>query len=177
MSKYGIRYAVFAKYNDDGTYTDGCYLSPVAGYNGNPNVAPGSDYGDDRSLDAESYVAGGTLSVEFNRDKDELYTFLLGHEQAQSGEIAYNSNDEAPIVGTGAIGRGDGKWKVRFYKQVKFHEPNDENQTRTNTIQHNHITLEGDIMIPEDGEWKLTRTFDTFAQAKAYLDDIVGISE
>ena len=141
MSKYGIRYAVFAKYNDDGTYTDGCYLSPVAGYNGNPNVASGSDYGDDRSLDAESYVAGGTLSVEFNRDKDELYTFLLGHEQAQSGEIAYNSNDEAPIVGTGAIGRGDGKWTVRFYKQKQCQQRPTSSRIWKYQIQDNRVII------------------------------------
>lgn len=177
MSKYGIRYAVFARYNNDGSYTDGRYISPVANYNGNPNVASGSDFGDDRSLDAESYVSGGTLAVEFNRDQDEIYTFLLGHAQADDGEIDHNANDEAPIVGSGAVGRSDGKWKVRFYKQVKFHEPNDENTTRTQAIQHNHLTLEGDIMIPEDGSWKLTKTFTTFAQAKAYLDNLVGIEE
>lgn len=175
MSKYGIEYAVFARYNDDGSYTDGRYISPVVNYNGNPNVASGSDHGDNRALDAESYVAGGAITVEFNRDQDEIYTFLLGHTQADDGEIDYNSNDEAPIVGTGAIGRSDGKWKVRFYKQVKFHEPNDENTTRTETIQHNHLTLEGDLMIPEDGSWKKSKIFPTFAQAKAYLNNLVGI--
>lgn len=175
MSKNGIEYAVFATKNSDGSYTNGRYISPVASYNGNPTVVSGADYGDNRSLDPESYVAGGTLNVEFNRDQDEVYTFLLGHQQSASGEISYNSNDEAPIVGTGAIGRADGKYKAMFYKEVQFHEPNDENSTRNNSIQHNHLALEGEIMIPEDGEWKLKKTFDTLAQAKAYLNNIVGI--
>ena len=177
MSKYGIEYAVFARYNNDGSYTDGRYISPVANYNGNPQVASGADHGDNRAIDAESYVAGGTLTVEFNRDQDEIYTFLLGHAQANDGEIDHKSDDEAPLVGTGAIGRSDGKWKARFYKQVKFREPNDENTTRTESIQHNHLTLEGDIMIPEDGSWKLTKTFNSKAQAIAYLNNLVGIEE
>ena len=177
MSKYGIEYAVFARKNNDGSYTDGRYISPVAGYNGTPNVVSGSDYGDNRSLDPESYVSGGTLNVEFNRDEDEIYTFLLGHDISASGEIAYNSNDEAPIVGTGAIGRADGQYKAVFYKEVQFHEPNDENQTRNNSIQHGHINLEGDIQIPEDGEWKLKKTFATKAQAVAYLNNLVGIED
>lgn len=180
MSKYGIEYAVFAERAADGTYSNGRYLSPVAAYNGTPNVVSGSDYGDNHSLDAEAFVAGGTLSVEFNRDQDDIYVFLLGHEQAQSGEIAYNSDDEAPLVGTGAIGRSNGKnrkYTTVFYKEVQFHEPNDENVTRNNSIQHNHLTLEGEILIPEDGEWKLRKQFDTFAAAKAYLDNLVGISE
>lgn len=176
MSKYGIEYAVFATKGENG-YTGGCWISPVAGYNGTPTVVSGADYGDNRSLDPESYVAGGTLSVEFNRDQDDIYTFLLGHVKSQEGEIAYNSNDEAPVVGTGAIGRSDGGYKAIFYKEVQFHEPNDENATRTNSINHNHLTLEGEIMIPEDGEWKLTKRFDTLAAAKTYLNGLVGITE
>lgn len=178
MSKYGIEYAVFAKKNNDGSYTDGRWLSPVANYNGSPNVVSGSDYGDNHSLDAESYVAGGTLTVEFNRDQNEIYTFLLGHEQSDSGEIAYNASDEAPIVGTGAVGRTNGKnrkWIAMFYKEVQFHEPNDENTTRNNSIQHNHTTLEGEIMIPEDGLWKFRKSFDSLEQAKAYLNNLAGI--
>ena len=176
MSKYGIEYAVFAEKGEN-RYSNGKYISPVAGYNGNPNVVSGADYGDNHSLDPESYVSGGTLSVEFNRDQDDIYTFLLGHEKDSGGEIAYNSNDEAPVVGTGAVGRSDGGYKAIFYKEVQFHEPNDENTTRNNSIQHNHLTLEGEIMIPEDGEWKLSKRFDTLSAAKAYLNAIVGITE
>lgn len=175
MSKYGIEYAVFAKRNSDGSYTDGKYISPVAAYNGAPNVVSGSDYGDNRSLDPESYVSGGTLTVEFNRDQDDIYTYLLGHEMSDSGEIAYNSDDEAPIVGSGAVGRSDGKYRAMFYKEVQFHEPNDENATRNNSISHNHLSLVGDIQVSEDGEWKLRKTFDTKAQAIAWLNNIVGI--
>ena len=177
MSKYGIEYAVFAAKDSSGQYTDGRWISPVAAYNGTPTVVSGADYGDNRSLDPESYVAGGTLSVEFNRDQDEIYTFLLGHEQDTGGEISYNSNDEAPVVGTGAIGRSDGGYKGVFYKEVQFHEPNDENQTRTNSIQHNHLTVEGEIMIPEDGEWKLTKRFDSLEDAKAWLNALADVEE
>lgn len=177
MSKNGIEYAVFATKNSDGTYTNGCYISPVAAYTGNPNVASGADHGDNRALDPESYVVGGTLNVEFNRDQDDIYTFLLGHtKDTKSGEIAYNSNDEAPVVGTGAIGRSDGKYKAIFYPEVQFHEPNDENTTRNNSIQHNHVALEGDIMVPKGGNWKFTEKFDTLDDAKAYLNAKVGIT-
>ena len=177
MSKNGIEYAVFGKKKSDGTYEDGCWISPVAGYNGAPNVVSGADYGDNHSLDPESYVSGGTLTVEFNRDQDAVYTFLLGHEQDSDGEIAYNVNDEAPVVGTGAIGRSDGGYKAVFYKEVQFHEPNDDNTTRNNSIQHNHLSVEGEIMIPDDGEWRLTKRFDSLSEAKAYLNALVGIQD
>jgi len=177
MSKYGVEYAVFAERNSDGTYATGQWISPVAAFNGTPNVVSGSDFGDNRSLDPESLVTGGAISVEFNRDQNEIYTFLLGHEQGTGGEITFNSNDEAPIVGCGAIGRSsDNKYTAIFYKEVQFHEPNDENVTRNNSIQHNHLTLEGEILIPEDGDWKLRKQFTTLAEAKTYLNSIVGIN-
>lgn len=178
MAKKGIEYAVFGKLDEKtGEYSGGKWLSPVASFNGTPSKASVTDYGDNRALETDNSVTGGTLSVELNNDDDEIYVFLLGHKKdEQSGEISYNVNDTPPYVGCGAIGKSGNKYTAKFYKKVQFSEPNDDNQTKQENTTFNHVTIEGTIMIPEDGEWKLREDFKTLAEAKAWLNGKVGIT-
>lgn len=178
MAKKGIEYAVFGKLDEKtGTYSGGKYLSPVASFNGSPSKASATDYGDNRSLETENSVTGGTLSVELNNDDDEIYVFLLGHKKdEQTGEISYNVDDIPPYVGCGAIGKNGNKYTVKFYKKVQFSEPNDDNQTKQENTTFNHVTIEGTILIPEDGEWKLREDFSTLSEAKEWLNKKVGIA-
>ena len=177
MAKKGIEYAVFGLLDEaKGTYSGGKYLSPVVNFNGSPTNANEIDYGDNRPLETDNSVTGGTLSVELNNDEDEIYEFLLGHEKTEDGEISYNVNDDPPYVGAGAVGKSGRKYAVKFYTKVQFREPNDDNTTRQGNTTFNHVTLEGTILIPEDGKWKIRKTFDTLEAAKAWLNEKVGIT-
>ena len=178
MSKKGIEYAVFGILNETtGTYSSGRYLSPVAGYNGSPNAADVKDYGDNRVVETDKTVTGGTLSVELNHDDDDIYAMLLGHTRdAETGEIVFNADDVAPYVGTGAIGKSEGEYVARFYNKVQFAEPSDDNTTKQENTTFNHVTLEGDILIPEGGDWKKRKRFNPLAAAKAWLNELVNIS-
>lgn len=179
MAKKGIEYAVFGLLDEKaGTYSGGKYLSPVAGFNGSPTKSSVTDYGDNRALETDNSVTGGTLSVELNDDDDEIYVFLLGHKKdEEGGEIVYNVNDVAPYVGCGAVGISGNKYIAKFYKKVQFSEPNDDNTTKQENTTFGHVTVEGTILIPEDGNWRLRKGFDTLAEAKKYLNDLVGITE
>lgn len=179
MAKTGIRYAVFAKLGNDGSYTEGVNISPVAGFNGSMNVSNNADYGDDVVQERDNAVTGGTLSVELNNDEDDIYTYLLGHTAATGSDTAiqYKDTDVAPFVGVGAIGKSGNKWVAKWYCKVKFREPNDDNSTKQENTTYNHITIEGDIYIPDDNLWKLRETFDTLTAAKTWLNNKAGISE
>jgi len=183
MAKKGIRYAVFATATEaaDGTitYAGGKNISPVAGFNASMTSSNGKDYGDDRVVDTDNTMTGGTLSVELNNDEDDIYTMLLGHSKATGASdntITYNVDDVAPYVGSGAIGRSGNKWVAKWYRKVQFHEPNDDNSTKQENVTFNHVTLEGEILIPSDGNWKERQEFTTFAAAKTWLDGKAGIS-
>lgn len=176
MAKKGIEYAVFGLWQEGGTYTGGKWLSPVAGLTGTPTKSNVKDYGDNRVVETDNSVTGGTLNLELNNDADEIYTFLLGHKKGQQEKgVVYNVNDVAPFVGVGAVGQSEGGYVAMFYKKVQFSEPNDENSTKQENTTFNHITLEGEIIIPEDGEWKLRERFDTLQEAKGWLNEKVGI--
>lgn len=178
MAKKGIEYVVFGKLQNDGSYKDGKRLSPAAAFNGTPTKSNVKDYGDNRVTETDNSVTGGTLSVELNNDEDEIYTYLLGSKQSGEGEeIISNVNDEAPFVGVGAIGKSGSKYVAKFYNKVQFSEPNDENATKQENTTFNHITLEGEIIVPESGEWRRRKTFETLAEAKTYLNKLVGITD
>ena len=153
MAKKGIEYVVFGKLQANGTYKDGKRLSPAAAFNGSATKSNVKDYGDNRTVETDNSVTGGTLTVELNDDTDEIYTYLLGNTQATDGEeIVSNADDIAPYVGVGAIGMSGTKFVAKFYNKVQFSEPNDDNRRRR-------------------------KTFATREEAKAYLNKIVGITE
>lgn len=180
MSKKGLRYVVFGKLKSDGTYEDGVHLSPAASLSGSATASDVKDYGDDHVVETDKSVTGGTLTVELNNDEDDIYTFLLGHTKGITGDanlITHNEADEAPFVGVGCVGKNGSGWTAKFYTKVQFAEPADENNTKEENVTFNHITLEGDILIPENGIWKLRETFTTLEAAKSWLNTKVGITE
>lgn len=177
MAKKGIEYVVFGLLQENGTYKEGKHLSPATSFNGTTTSTDVKDYGDNHVVETDNSVTGGTLTVELNNDEDELYVYLLGHKQTGDGEeIVYNTNDVAPYVGVGAIGQSGSKYVAKFYDKVQFAEPNDENKTKEENVEFGHITLEGQILIPEGGNWRRRKTFETLEEAKAYLNKLVGIT-
>ena len=200
MAKKGIEYCCFGVLKADGTYEtgQGKRLSPVVAFNFAPNSNNEKDYGDNIVDDVDNEVTGGTLNLELNRDKDEIFSFLLGHtsstettgtgnEAASATKTVFNTEDMPIEVGVGAIGktgtRATGyKWRVKVYRRVVFSEPADDNQTKTNTANFGHLALVGEVMplvAPESmlGEWKVTQTFDTRAAAIAWLDDYLKVTD
>ena len=127
--------------------------------------------------EVDNSVTSGTLSVELNNDEDEIYTMLLGHSKdTQSSEISFADDDVAPYVGVGAIGKSGTGWVSKWYPKVQFKEPNDDNQTKQGNVTFGHVTLEGEILVPDDGVWKERKTFATLTEAKTWLNGKAGIS-
>lgn len=182
MAKKGVRYFVTADWDEGtSTYTNGVNVSPVATVNVTVNKSSGKDYGDDKVVDSDDDVTGFTMSVEFNHDEDALYTGLLGHKEATaSHEISFSTEDEAPKKGCGFVNKTristGNKWLATWYNQVRFSEPNDENQTKGESTTFQHVTFDGTGYVPDDGIWKRRKTFDTAAAAIAWINAIAGIS-
>lgn len=185
MSKVGLEYVVTATATVDAstgeiTYSGGKNISPAAAANATISTASGKDYGDNRIVAVENEVTGGTITLEFNHDEEDIKVSLLGHtKDSTSSEIEHNVSDVAPYVGVGMIGKNKKdnavSYKGKWYSLVQFHEPNDENATRTESVTFGHTSLEGEIIIPESGLWKREKTFETLAAAKTWINGIARI--
>ena len=179
MARKGLKHVVFAEQSTAGTYSDGIRVSPAVRVSINLTKAEGDDYGDDYVVDTEASVTGGSVEVELNHDEDEIYSFLLGHEKdGTSGVIAFDVDDEPPIVGMGfvqpATTSAGRVWIAEWINQIKFSDPNEEANTKTDSVSFNHTTITGKILIPSDGEWKSRKTFDTAADAITWVDTQAG---
>lgn len=181
MAKKGLKFVGFGKYhlnNGVTTYTNGKHLSPAAAFNAANNSADLVDYGDDHDVETYNAFTGGNLTVELNNDEDELYTYLLGAQT--SGALAdqvivSNVNDEKPYVGVGVVGQSGSSWVTKVYKKCIFSEPSDDNSTKTDTVTFGHISLAGRILIPDDGDWRIRKTFSTADAAISWLKDLFDI--
>lgn len=185
MAKVGMEYVVsgLLKEAEDGTpsYTGGKYWGPASTFNGSPTANDAKDYGDDRAVETDTSVTGGTLSVELNENTLELESFLLGHTyDKEKKQMICNQTDVAPFVGTGAIGKSKRNNKIvykgKFYHKTQFKNPNDENSTKQESTTFNHTTLEGNIFTLPNGQWKEEQEFESLEEAKTWLDNKVGIT-
>lgn len=178
MSKKGLRYVAFAHLKADGTYENGKHLSPAAAFNANANASDVKDYGDDRVVETDKSVTGGTITVELNNDDDEMYVYLLGHTQT-TGKAAKSFPTRMMSRRTSVLLRSaspEANGSQRFTISASSQSRTARNATKEETVTFNHISLEGDILIPEDGNWKRRKSFDTFEAAKAYVNNLFNVT-
>lgn len=182
MAKTGFLYACAGKLQEDGTYKEGKYLGPSAAFNIAVTSADVKDYGDNRVVETDTSVTGGTVTLEINEMLNGLNAYLLGHTVDEASDaVVFNQEDIAPFLGIGAVGtskrNGANKFIGKFYRKVQFKEPNDDNATKQENVNFTHSNLEGNMFVPEDGIWKEQCEFDSLAEAKTWLNEKVGITE
>jgi hypothetical protein len=91
-----------------------------------------------------------------------------------------NSNDIAPYVGLGRVltklVNGQYKYKVEFLNKVKFSEPSQDNNTKGESVEFGTSEIEGQVAALANGNWSISKTFDTFNAAQTYLESLFGSS-
>ncbi len=163
------------------SYSEGRYLGKSSTFSGQASSSDTKDYGDDVVAESDTATTGGTITWEANEPTLENQAFVLGHEyNRQNKEMLSKEGDVAPFLGIGAIGKSlrDNQrvYSAKIYTKVKFAEPNDEYETRGESTSFKHYPYTGTIFVPADGEWKITREFDTAEAAKAFLNSTLGIT-
>lgn len=188
MAKVGFEYIVAGLLDTSAsvsaataTYTDAREIGPGANANGSPTSSDVKDYGDDRTVETDVSVTGGTLSLELNEPTMENEAWILGHSVDESGGMVRNTNDIPPYIGVGFVGksRRDGAtiYRTKIYLKTQFKEPSDENATKQESVTFNHTTLEGNLFQLENGDWKTDAEYETLAEAKAAINTFFGISD
>lgn len=185
MAKTGFEFIYAAKLDESvsksfatARYCDGREIGPGASVNGSPTSSDVKDYGDDRVVETDTSVTGGTLSLELNEPTMENEAFLLGHALSEEGGMLRNANDIAPYVGVGFVGkskRGNKTvFRAKVYLKTQFRVPNDENATKQEQVTFSHTTLEGSMFQLENGDWKDEKEHKTLAEAKKYILSILA---
>lgn len=136
-------------------------------------------YADDVLAESDSGFAGGTCTITVDNADQTMLAALLGHSvDTTSQAMTRNADDAAPWVGFGRIVtmmvNGAYKYRVEFLYKVKFGEPSQENNTKGESMEFATTELEGTIAALANGDWSITKTFDTKAAALTYLEGLMA---
>ena len=138
-------------------------------------------YANDGLAECDYSFKKGTLSITVANDDDEKDAELMGNT-ITSGEVVKNIADTSPEVAYGHIVTkvvgGIRKYKVEFFPRVKFNKITTDAKTRGENIEFGTTSIEG-VVYPLDadfngmkaGDWEKHQTFETEAEAIAYLDE------
>ncbi len=177
MAKIGLEYAKVAKLTEtDGTatYSDGITLGAAVKMDAAINTNKIELYADNVLAESEVEFKDGSLTLEVDDLLDDVRAYVLGHTVGDDGEVVSSSNDTSPYVGFGCIGNvkrsGVKKYRAIWFTKVQFEEPGETAQTKGESTSFSTANLTGTIYQLDSGTYKLDQTFDTLAEAKAYID-------
>lgn len=113
---------------------------------------------------------------------EHKYTAEAGDGEIKTPEtVVASANDIPPYLGTGFYGevRRNNKpsFQAKWLKKTQFAEPNDETETKGETMAFQTPTVEGTVFKADDGSWKEQAEFKTEAEARAWLNKKANITE
>ena len=145
-------------------------------------------YADDVLAECDYSFKKGTLTITVANDDDAKEAELMGNTIGTKEEVIKNVSDKAPEFGYGhivtKIVNGAKKYKVEFFPRVKWTKITTDAKTRGESVEFGTTSIEGTV-YPLDadfagmaaGTWEKHQTFDTEAEAEAYLDECLGLVE
>ena len=181
MAKIGLRNFLFGILTEetDGTATYGTAIKPAKAISCKVDISNNDAklYADDALAESDKTFQSGTVTLGIDDEDDVVLATLLGHE-ITGGEMVRNAYDTAPYVGLGRIVTkivgGVYKYKVEFLRKVKFSEPSQENNTKGESVEFGTSEIEGLVSTLANGDWSASKTFNTMAEAQAYLESFFG---
>ena len=185
MAQIGLRHFKYSPIKD-GKYTGVNEMVGAIDSKPSLNVAEAELYADDTVVESASEVTKGSLSLTVADDDDNVFAPLLGHTVTENGEVLKSSDDIPPYVGFGRVlvklVNGKKKYKAEFFLKVKFKPFANEGNTKGESIEFKTPAVEGTIyVVPtmvdgvEKPLYERHQTFDTDAEAQAYLDELMSV--
>lgn len=116
----------------------------VMSLNINPNGAQETLFADDGPMDTASTLGRIEVEIQKNELTSENKSDLLGHEIDSNGAVVYADSDVPPWV---AIAfrtlKSNGKYRYVWLYKGKFTEPEDNNETKGDSINFQADTISG----------------------------------
>lgn len=158
------------------SYQEPVRLSGAITANFSPNASNDTLFADDGPYDTASTL--GAMSLELNvADIPPVHrAALLGCSyDATTGVVKDSANDIPPYVAVGcAVKKSNGADRLLWYLKGKFSAPDDNNQTKADSINWNTPTITGSFLKRDfDDQWR----FSVDTDDEAYTGDKVDFTE
>lgn len=184
MAKIGLnnfRYGILTE-ADDGTPSYAGAVKPAKAISCSVSISNNEAklYADDALAESDTSFQSGTVTIGIDDEDQATMAALLGHTVDSNGEMIRNALDTAPYVGLGRVVvkmvGGVYKYKVEFLYKVKFGEPSQDDTTRGESVEFGTSEMEGQVAQLGNGNWSVSKTFDTQAEAITYLEGLLAAS-
>ena len=181
MAKIGLnnfRYGILTE-AADGTPSYGGAKKPAKAISCSVDITNNEAklFADDGLAESDTSFQSGTATIGIDDEDQTTMAEMLGHSIV-NGAMVRNADDVAPYVGFGRVivkmVNNVRMYKVEFLYKVKFAEPSQDDNTQGESLEFSTPEIEGQVAKLENGNWSITKTFTTKAEAIAYLEGLLG---
>lgn len=176
MAKFGAKHPCF-KSDEAST---GVVLGKLVSANLTVQLADGKIYGDDQLDESVSEFVSGSLPMETTDMTDDVAQEVYGC-QVDNGELVNNTGDNAPqgrlAYYKTLMRQGKKRYQGYFYPRVKAAIGNDSAQTKGENIQFQTTSTTFTVFADDNGDWRRVKTFNSEADAVAWVEGKCGITE
>ena len=188
MPQIGLKYLICSKLTETdtaATYGTGLVMSRAIKVDLSIETNESKLYADDRIVENIKEFKSGKLTLNGDHITYETLSLILGHTLETIGEtenkrLVAKGNDDGSFVGVGfyatTINDGVRRYRAIWFTKVKFGIPGESLETKGESISFKTPSVEGTILNDVTGVWKVEATFDTEAEAKAWLDGLANIA-
>ena len=124
-----------------------------------PNASNDTLFADDGPYDTASTLGAMTLELNVADIPAAQRAELLGATyDADTGILVHSADDVPPYVAVGmAVKKSNGADRLIWYLKGKFTAPDDNNQTKADSINWNTPTITGNFLRRDsDGQWRVS---------------------
>lgn len=190
MAVVGLSKPMVALYSNDGntvTYSKGTVLGKAVTFSAEVEQAEDNNLMADNGVaESDKSFSNGTLTIGTDDLMQDASALILGITPTSIGEdgteLIYNDDMNVPYVGFGCVvkKKKDGvfKWRAVVFPKIMFNIPSDAADTQGETIEWQTPELTASILRDdtEKHAWKRESTFETEAEAVAYIKNKLGIT-
>lgn len=139
--------------------------------NFSPNASNDTLFADDGPYDTASTLGAMSLELNVADIPSEQRAELLG-AQYVNGVLIHTSDDIPPYVAVGmSIKKSNGADRYIWYLKGKFSPPDDNNQTKSDSINWNTPTITGNFLKRDsDNQWRVSCDTDDEAVSAGIKD-------
>lgn len=175
MADFGANYPCF---KGDGK-TKGVVIGKLVSANLAVNLASGELYADDSLAEQLSEFSSGSIAMETDDMADAVAAEIYGCTVNEK-EVTYNVGDTAPrgslAYYKACMKEGKKSYKAVYYPCVRASLGNDNAATKGSSITFQSTSATFTVFADDNGDWRITETFDTAAEAKTWIDTKCGIT-
>ncbi|MCL2703893.1 MAG: phage tail protein [Defluviitaleaceae bacterium] len=142
-------------------------------------IAEAKLFADDSVDESVKEFVSGSLTLNINDLQPTYQAYLLGQKMDADGVIYAGDGDEAPYVAIGfRATKTRGRFKYIWLYKVKFAIPDENYQTKGESIEFQTPSIVGTYQKRNDGKWKADFVgLATEAAALSWFDEVREYSE